>query len=79
MVYRRHRNTDTGNNGSLHHRSRGARCGQQPGPGGCEALLAARDTLAGSRTLNWSGSTAIGSWDGVTVDGSPAGYQVEPP
>ena len=37
----------------------------------CEALLAARDTLAGSGTLNWSGSTAIGSWDGVTVDGSP--------
>ena len=37
----------------------------------CEALLAARDTLAGSGTLNWSRSTAIGSWDGVTVDGSP--------
>ena len=37
----------------------------------CEALLAARDTLAGSGTLNWSGSTDIGSWDGVTVDGSP--------
>ena len=37
----------------------------------CEALLAARDTLVGSGTLNWSGSTAIGSWDGVTVDGSP--------
>ena len=37
----------------------------------CEALLAARDTLAGSGTLNWPGSTAIGSWDGVTVDGSP--------
>ena len=37
----------------------------------CEALLAARDTLAGSGTLNWSGSTAIGSWDGVTLSGSP--------
>ena len=37
----------------------------------CEALLAARDTLAGSGRLNWSRSTAIGSWDGVTVDGSP--------
>ena len=37
----------------------------------CEALLAARDTLAGSGTLNWSGSTAIAAWDGVTVDGSP--------
>ena len=37
----------------------------------CEALLAARDTLAGTGTLNWSGSTAIGSWDGVTLGGSP--------
>ena len=37
----------------------------------CDALLAARDALAGSATLNWSGSTAIGSWDGVTVSGSP--------
>ena len=37
----------------------------------CEALLAARDTLAGSGTLNWSGSTAIAAWDGVTVGGSP--------
>ena len=37
----------------------------------CEALLAARDTLAGSGPLNWSGTTAIASWDGVTVGGSP--------
>ena len=37
----------------------------------CEALLAARDSLAGTGTLNWSGSTAIGSWDGVTLGGSP--------
>ena len=37
----------------------------------CEALLAARDTLAGSGTLNWSGNSAIGSWDGVTLSGSP--------
>ena len=37
----------------------------------CEALLAARDTLAGSGTLNWSGNSAIASWDGVTIDGSP--------
>ena len=37
----------------------------------CEALLAARNTLAGSGTLNWSGSVAIGSWDGVTLSGSP--------
>ena len=37
----------------------------------CEALLAARDTLAGSGTLNWSGGTTIASWDGVTLSGSP--------
>ncbi len=37
----------------------------------CEALLAVGNTLAGSGTLNWSGSVAMGSWDGVTVDGSP--------
>ena len=37
----------------------------------CEALLAARETLAGTGTLNWSGSTAIGSWDGVILGGSP--------
>ena len=37
----------------------------------CKALLAARDTLVGSGTLNWSGSTAIAAWDGVTLSGSP--------
>ena len=37
----------------------------------CDALLAARDTLAGTATLNWSASTAIGEWDGVTLGGSP--------
>ena len=37
----------------------------------CEALLAARDTLAGSATLNWSASTSIGQWVGVTVASSP--------
>ena len=37
----------------------------------CEALLAARDTLAGSGGLNWSGSAAISSWDGVALSGSP--------
>ncbi len=33
----------------------------------CMALLAARDTLAGTATLNWSVDTAITNWDGVTV------------
>ena len=37
----------------------------------CEALLAAGNTLVGSGTLNWSGSTAIAAWDGVTLSGSP--------
>ena len=37
----------------------------------CETLLEARDALRGTGTLNWSVDTAIGSWDGVTVDGTP--------
>ena len=37
----------------------------------CEALLAARDTLVGSGTLDWSGGTTIAAWDGVTLSGSP--------
>ena len=37
----------------------------------CNALLAARDALAGSATLNWSSSAPIGDWQGVTVDGTP--------
>ena len=37
----------------------------------CNSLLAARDALAGSATLNWSASTPIADWDGVTVGGGP--------
>ena len=37
----------------------------------CDALLAARDTLAGTATLNWSASTPIGQWEGVSATGSP--------
>ena len=37
----------------------------------CMALLEARDALRGTGTLNWSVETAIGSWDGVTVEGTP--------
>ena len=33
----------------------------------CEALLAARDQLAVTATLNWSAERAISEWDGVTV------------
>ena len=34
----------------------------------CETLLAARDTLAGTETLNWAPNTPITEWIGVTVD-----------
>ena len=37
----------------------------------CETLLGLKDALAGTATLNWNGATAITSWDGVTVGGSP--------
>ena len=37
----------------------------------CEALLDARDTLAGSGSLNWSEDTPITDWDGVTIEGAP--------
>ena len=37
----------------------------------CDALLAARDTLAGTATLNWSVSKPIDLWEGITVAGSP--------
>ena len=39
----------------------------------CEILLEARDTLVGTGTsLNWSASMPMTSWDGVTVEGTPA-------
>ena len=37
----------------------------------CETLLVARDTLAGSATLNWSATRPIRRWYGVTVADSP--------
>ena len=37
----------------------------------CDALLAGRDMLAGSATLNWSASTPIDQWDGIAVGGTP--------
>ena len=36
----------------------------------CETLLTARDTLAGTATLNWALHTPITEWNGVTVDGT---------
>ena len=39
----------------------------------CETLLEARDTLVGTGTsLNWSASTPMTAWDGITVEGTPA-------
>ena len=37
----------------------------------CAGLLASRDTLSGSATLNWSADLAVEDWEGVTVGGSP--------
>ena len=37
----------------------------------CMVLLAAKDELRGTGTLNWSVDTAISSWDGVTTGGTP--------
>ena len=37
----------------------------------CIHLLAARDTLQGTATLNWSVDTPIRQWDGVSTTGSP--------
>ena len=37
----------------------------------CEALLAARDTLARTGSLNRSADTPITKWDGITVRGTP--------
>ncbi len=37
----------------------------------CNALLAAMDTLRGTADLDWSSSTAIARWDGITLGGEP--------
>ncbi|MCY4529861.1 MAG: leucine-rich repeat domain-containing protein, partial [Chloroflexi bacterium] len=37
----------------------------------CVALLAARDVLAGTATLNWSTDTPIADWSGVVLEGTP--------
>ena len=37
----------------------------------CNTLLSVKETLAGTATLNWSENTAITSWEGITVGGSP--------
>ena len=37
----------------------------------CETLLAAKDTLRGTATLDWASGTALSSWTGVTTGGTP--------
>ena len=37
----------------------------------CDALLAARDVLAGEARLNWNERLPVGLWQGVTLGGSP--------
>ena len=39
----------------------------------CMALLAAKDTLRGTGSLNWGTSTSITSWDGITISSDPSG------
>ena len=47
----------------------------------CEALLAGKDTLVGTGTLNWSADVPMVNWDGVSVGNSPTrvlGYILTP-
>ena len=37
----------------------------------CETLLASRDTLAGTATLNWSADTPVAQWDGIKLGETP--------
>lgn len=37
----------------------------------CVSLLAVRDTLMGTATLNWSAARPITQWEGVSVEGTP--------
>ncbi|MXW23516.1 MAG: hypothetical protein F4Z96_02365 [Chloroflexi bacterium] len=37
----------------------------------CEALLGLRDTIRGTRTLDWTGSKAMSDWTGVIIAGTP--------
>ena len=39
--------------------------------GDCEVLMAARDTLDGTATLNWGFDTALVDWEGVTIGRTP--------
>ena len=38
----------------------------------CATLLASKDTLRGTAALDWSADTAMESWDGVSLEGTPS-------
>ena len=38
----------------------------------CETLLAAKDGLRGTATLDWSTGTAVSGWEGITTSGTPS-------
>ena len=38
----------------------------------CETLLAAKDTLRGTATLDWSTGTAVSGWEGITTGSTPS-------
>lgn len=40
----------------------------------CSILLSAKDTLAGSGTLNWSENLVMSGWNGVSLDSVPSLY-----
>ena len=47
-------------------------CANNPGiASDCRVLLAARDSLAGSATLNWSGNIPVDQWEGVALGDTP--------
>ena len=47
-------------------------CTNNPGiASDCRVLLAARDSLAGSATLNWSANTPVDQWEGVALGDTP--------
>ena len=39
----------------------------------CMTLLAAKDTLRGTGSLNWDTGTTIGGWDGLKISSDPSG------
>ena len=38
----------------------------------CETLLAAKDGLRGTATLDWATGTAVSGWEGITTGGTPS-------